>query len=79
MKKEVIMAISMKEINKLSVAEKIVLAEKIWDSIPDDSDEFTISNSDKRELDKRLDRLEAGTAKTVNWQQLKRKLRMRRK
>jgi putative addiction module component (TIGR02574 family) len=73
------MMISMKEIEKLSVAERIVLAEKIWDSIPDESDELTVAASDKRELDKRLDRIEAGNGKTVSWSQVKSKLRMHRK
>jgi putative addiction module component (TIGR02574 family) len=73
------MAVSMKEINRLSIAERIVLAERIWESIPEDSNEFAISPSDKRELDRRLDCLEAGKSRTVSWPELKRTLRMRRK
>lgn len=73
------MAISMKEINRLSVAERIVLAERIWDSIPEECDEFAISSSDKQELDRRLDSLESGRSKRVSWPQVKRVLRMRRK
>jgi hypothetical protein len=44
------MTISMKDIQKLSVAERIILAEKIWDSIPENSDELTISAADKKNL-----------------------------
>lgn len=69
------MAITLKEINKLSVPERIILAEKIWDSLPQTTDELTISNSDKKILDHRLDNLEAGKAKTIQWNDLKKKLK----
>jgi len=73
------MAVTMKEISRLSVAERIVLAEKIWESIPEESQEAAISPSDRRELDRRLDSLEAGKSRTVTWPEVKRTLRMRRK
>ena len=73
------MAISMKDIQKLSVAERIILAEKIWDSIPENSEELTISAADKKKLDGRISKLISGTAKTVSWSDLKDKLRVRRK
>lgn len=73
------MAISMKDIQKLSVAERIILAEKIWDSIPENSEELTISAADKRKLDSRIDKLISGAAKTISWPELKNKLRVRRK
>jgi putative addiction module component (TIGR02574 family) len=69
----------MKEIQKLSVAEKIILAEKIWDSIPENADELTLNASDKKILDNRIDRLESGKAKTVSWNGLKNKLRAQKK
>jgi putative addiction module component (TIGR02574 family) len=73
------MAISMKDIQKLSVAERIILAEKIWDSIPENSEELTTSAVDKRKIDSRIDKLISGTAKTISWSDLKNKLRVRRK
>ncbi len=73
------MTISMKDIQKLSVAERIILAEKIWDSIPENSDELTISAADKKKLDSRISKLVSGTAKTISWSDLKNKLRVRRK
>ncbi|NLD91491.1 MAG: addiction module protein [Fibrobacter sp.] len=69
------MTITLKEINKLSVSEKIILAEKIWESLPEATDELTISNNDKKILDHRLDNLEAGKARTVRWNDLKKKLK----
>lgn len=73
------MAISMKDIQKLSVAERIILAEKIWDSIPENSEELTISAVDQKKLDSRINKLISGTVKTISWPDLKNKLRVRRK
>ncbi len=72
------MTISMSEINKLSVSERVILAEKIWENIPEKSDELTISSSHMEELDKRLDKLESGSIKTVTWGQVKSKLKKSR-
>ncbi len=69
------MTISMSEINKLSVSERVILAEKIWENIPEKSDELTLNSSHMKELDKRLDKLESGNIKTVTWGQVKRKLK----
>jgi putative addiction module component (TIGR02574 family) len=72
------MTISMREINKLSVSERVILAEKIWENIPEKSDELTINSSHMKELDKRLDKLESGSIKTVTWGQVKNKLKKSR-
>ena len=73
------MSISIKEIKKLSIAERIILVEKIWDSIPENSEEITISPSDQKKLNKRLELLKSGKAKTTTWDSVKNKLRKRRK
>jgi putative addiction module component (TIGR02574 family) len=70
----------MGEINKLSVAEKIILAEKIWESLPQNTTEelTTISKKDKETLDRRrLEALEDGKAKTIKWSDLKKKLKVK--
>lgn len=72
------MAISMKEINKLSIAEKIILVEKIWDSIPQNSDDFNINDSDMKILERRINHLESGKVKTVPWNELKKKLKTKK-
>jgi putative addiction module component (TIGR02574 family) len=69
----------MKDIQKLSVAERIILAEKIWDSIPENSEELAISAADKKKLDSRISDLVSGTTKTISWSDLKNKLKARRK
>jgi putative addiction module component (TIGR02574 family) len=58
-----------------SVAEKIILAEKIWNGLSQNSEELTICNNDKKILDRRIDNLEAGKAKTIKWNDLKKKLK----
>ena len=41
------------EIKKLSVAERILLVEEIWDSINDDNEAIQLSVAQKEELDRR--------------------------
>ena len=43
-----------KEVSKLSVAEKIHLAEDLWDDIAEQGDDFPVPESHKRLLDTRL-------------------------
>jgi putative addiction module component (TIGR02574 family) len=71
-------SITLRDIKKLSVAERIVLAEKIWESIPEHSDELDLTDSQKRELNRRLDTLQNKTAKLTTWPQVRAKLRERR-
>jgi putative addiction module component (TIGR02574 family) len=71
-------SITMKEISRLGVAQRILLAEKIWESIPDHSDDLELTASQKRELDRRLDSLESGKAKFITWEQIKTDLHKRR-
>lgn len=42
------------KIQELSISERIVLAEKLWDSIPDTDTSIKLSNKQKFELDRRL-------------------------
>jgi len=43
-----------KEVNKLSVAEKIQLVEDLWDELAAEPDFLPVPDSHKRELDARL-------------------------
>jgi putative addiction module component (TIGR02574 family) len=67
-----------RQINKIPVAERILLAEKLWESIPAHSDQIGLSSSQVRELDKRLDCLEKDDVRTVSWPQVKAKMHARR-
>ncbi len=48
-------AITRTDILSLSVAERILLVEDIWDSIAEIPDEVSLTDRQKEELDRRLD------------------------
>ena len=58
---------------KLSIAERLLLLEKLWDSIP--TDKLTVTKAQKAELDKRLLRLEKGETKFFTWDEVKKELK----
>lgn len=65
--------VNITEILKLPSAEKILLMEKIWDSL--NSEELTLSREQKEELDRRLERIKSGKAKFFTWEQVKSELK----
>lgn len=64
---------SMKDILKLSIAERILLVEQIWDSVASESDEETTSltAAQKKEIDRRLALYRSGQTKTYSWKEVK--------
>lgn len=64
-----------RQISKIPVAERILLAEKLWESIPEHSDQIGLTSFQMRELDNRLDSLEKGRVRTISWPQVKAKMR----
>lgn len=66
------------EIKKLSVAERIVLVENIWDSIVDSNQELSLSQEQKEELDKRLEEYEKNPNNTSNWEEVKKTVRSKK-
>ena len=64
--------IQMQEILDLSVADRVAMIEKIWDSL--DKSMIDIPESHKRELDGRLDEYERGETKFVTWEEIKERL-----
>jgi putative addiction module component (TIGR02574 family) len=62
------------QIKKLSVAERILLAENIWDSIAAEQDSVPVTEAQKEELDRRLAAMEASPDEGVPWEVLKEKL-----
>ncbi|HEY9535411.1 MAG TPA: addiction module protein [Mucilaginibacter sp.] len=61
--------IKMQEILDLSVAERISMIEKIWDSI--DHNAIDSPDSHQLELDKRLERYAKGETTFVTWESIK--------
>ncbi len=64
--------VSINEILKLSVSEKLLLLEKIWVSIP--TEKITITEPQQKELDKRIDRINNGKARFFTWDEIKKNL-----
>jgi putative addiction module component (TIGR02574 family) len=56
------------EINKLNLAEKLLLVEDIWDSIAQSNSELPLPEWQKLELDKRYKDYKAGKLNLHNWQ-----------
>ena len=58
-----------KNLSKYGNAEKIVLAEQLWDSIS--KNDIEISESVEKELDIRLENLENGKTELFTWDEIK--------
>lgn len=65
--------IDIKEIRKLSVEERILMVEAIWDSIAEDTAEerLEISESEKNEILRRLEEHKSGKSKSYTWEEVK--------
>lgn len=57
--------VNLQEILKLSSSERILVIEKIWDSI--DPEDIEINDAQKLELDTRLERYKSGESKFHSW------------
>jgi putative addiction module component (TIGR02574 family) len=62
------------EIKKLSVAERILLVEEIWDSIAADQEFLEITLAQKQELDRRLDAYHASGDEGSSWEEVKKRI-----
>jgi putative addiction module component (TIGR02574 family) len=64
--------VNLKDILQLSSSERILIIEKIWDSI--NTQEIEVSQLQKQELDNRLSRIERGETKFYSWESIKKDL-----
>jgi putative addiction module component (TIGR02574 family) len=62
-----------KNLSKYSNAEKIVLAEQLWDSVS--KKDLQISEEIQRELDIRLQKFEEGKSELYSWDEIKNHLK----
>lgn len=58
-------------IKKLSVSERILLAEDIWDSIAEENKTFELTSAQKEELDKRLEALKQNPNTGRSWEEIR--------
>jgi putative addiction module component (TIGR02574 family) len=61
----------LKKAAKLPVQDRIKLVEDIWDSISDEAEDYVLSESQKRELDYRLDEMRRDPKRGIPWEQAK--------
>jgi len=59
------------EIKKLSVAERILLVEEIWDSIARENQAFELPDSQKKELESRSRSFSSNPALGRSWEEIK--------
>jgi putative addiction module component (TIGR02574 family) len=62
------------EISQLSIAERIQLAEDLWDSILDRQDEVKLDSAQQQELDRRIDRHRHDPTAGSTWETVKQRL-----
>lgn len=69
------MSTQLSEILQLTVAERIQLAEDIWDSVAAFPDAIPLTDAQKEELDRRLQAYAENPSEGISWDELKDKLR----
>jgi putative addiction module component (TIGR02574 family) len=62
------------EIEQLSVAERVQLVEEIWESIAATPEQLPLTEAQRCELDRRLERHEREPGRTVPWEEVRTKL-----
>lgn len=62
------------EISQLSVAERIQLAEDLWDSISEQQEELPLSEAQQQELDRRLESYKQNPTNGSSWTEVKKRL-----
>ena len=67
-------SLTLNEINKMSVGERIQLAQTLWDSIPETTEELPLTASQKQELTRRLAEYRNNPAIGDSWENVKKKI-----
>jgi len=56
---------------KLSIPDRILLVEEIWDTIAEENEAFELTEAQKRELDRRLEAARANPGQGRTWNEIK--------
>ena len=62
-------------LDRLSLAERILLVEELWDSIAAEPEGFSLSESHKQDLQRRLDAYRDDPTAGVPWEEVRARLR----
>lgn len=63
------------EINQLTIAQKLILAQDIWDSIAREGDQLLLPEWQAQELERRYRQYQQGELKLHDWQEVHAELR----
>jgi len=66
------------DFSQLTAAERIMLAQELWDSVHDEVQAATLTDAQVAELDRRLDELQSGKVQGIPWETFRDTLRTRR-
>ncbi|CAN5548102.1 MAG: addiction module protein [Actinomycetota bacterium] len=69
--------VSFDELLKLSVPERIQLAEDLWDSIAKESEALSLTDAQKAEIERRLAEHERDHESAIPWEEVRERLRKR--
>ncbi|QSV54287.1 MAG: addiction module protein [Dolichospermum sp. UKL201] len=61
------------DISELSIAERIQLAEDLWDSILEQQEELPLSQAQQQELERRLENYEKNPTNGSSWEDVKKR------
>ena len=56
---------------KLSISDRILLVEEIWDTIAEENKAFELTDAQKRELDRRLESVRTNPGQGRTWDEIK--------
>ncbi len=62
------------DIDAMEPEERLRLIGDLWDSLSENPADLSLTQAQRAELDRRLNRLESGKAKLVSWEELKARL-----
>ena len=62
------------DISEISIAERIQLAEDLWDSILEQQEELPLSQAQQQELERRLENYEKNPTNGSSWEDVKKRL-----
>ena len=66
------------DIGSMSLAQRILLVQKIWDSIAAEEEALEITEPQKDELDRRIASCEADPNAGSSWEEVKRRIRAKK-
>jgi putative addiction module component (TIGR02574 family) len=65
------------ELMQLTPAERLELAQELWDSVPDETDDFELTPEQKTELDRRMAEHERDPSRAIPLEEFLSRLRAR--